>query len=130
MNALLGIDGQVLQKRSTYHKLCEKIQETYERKNADYGDSFTRSLDKRGLVAAIVRMEDKMNRFDTLIDKPRRVGDESIKDTLLDLANYALMTAAYIIDHEKDETAEHDEVDTGHELHHHARTCGSAPDGV
>lgn len=49
-----------------------------------------------GIVASAVRMTDKLNRFKTLIDKPQSQVDESLCDTLLDLANYAVMTARYI----------------------------------
>lgn len=79
-----------------FKDLANTIAETYERKNADYGNSFEKSLDKFGLVAAAVRIGDKINRFENLIDKENLVKDESISDTLLDLATYALMTAMYI----------------------------------
>jgi hypothetical protein len=44
----------------------------------------------------MVRMEDKFNRLTSLLGKPeaeRKVKDESIIDTLLDLSAYAMMTA-------------------------------------
>ena len=87
-----GVEDQVL----SFRVLTNKIADTYEKKNHDYGNSFEKSLDKFGLVAAAVRMGDKMNRFETLINNNAMVNDESIKDTLLDLATYALMTAMYI----------------------------------
>ena len=49
-----------------------------------------------GIVASAVRMTDKLNRFKTLMNKPHSEVDESLCDTLLDLANYAVMTARYI----------------------------------
>lgn len=69
---------------------------TYEAKNHDYGNSFDQSLDKFGLIASVVRMGDKMNRLETLVIKKAQVKDESIKDTLLDLANYAIMTIMWL----------------------------------
>lgn len=75
--------------------LTRETAQTYEAKNADYGNSFDKSLDKRGLVAALVRMEDKMNRLDSLVDKEARV-EESMRDTLMDLANYAVMTVRWL----------------------------------
>lgn len=69
---------------------------TYAAKNHDYGNSFEQSLDKFGLVASIVRMGDKMNRIESLSKKEAEVKDESIKDTLLDLANYAIMTVMWL----------------------------------
>ena len=40
------------------HKLLlQQMHDTYIKKNHDYGDSFSRSFKKYGLVAAMVRME-------------------------------------------------------------------------
>lgn len=70
----------------------------FEKKNADYGNSFEESLEKHGLIAAVVRMEDKMLRLSTLSknESEQLVKDESIIDTLKDLSNYALMTAVWL----------------------------------
>ena len=73
--------------------LLRQIHDTYIKKNHDYGDSFSRSYKKYGLVAAMVRMEDKWNRLDNLASgAEQKVSDESIRDTLLDLAGYCIMT--------------------------------------
>ena len=69
---------------------------TYEAKNHDYGNSFDNSLNKFGLIASIVRMNDKMNRLETLASKKAEVKGESIEDTLLDLANYSIMTVMWL----------------------------------
>lgn len=59
---------------------------TRKAKNADYGSSF-------GLVSAAVRICDKANRFASLADgKKANVKGEALRDTLMDLANYAVMT--------------------------------------
>ena len=79
-----------------FRQKIEKLAEVYVAKNKDYGDSFTRSLDKRGIIASIVRMEDKMNRIDSLYDKPTTEVDESLVDSLEDLANYAIMTTIWL----------------------------------
>ena len=42
--------------------LAEILQE----KNDAYGDSFSRSIDKFGIIAAVVRLEDKFNRLENL----------------------------------------------------------------
>ena len=74
--------------------LANRLVTTYCRKNADYGDSFGRSVEKYGIVAALTRMSDKWNRLENLILKGGKseVADESVLDTLLDLAAYSLMT--------------------------------------
>ena len=78
-------------------ELATQIADTYRRKNADYGDSFGISVRKYGIIAALTRMSDKWNRLENLIlnmDKNSvpNVSDESVLDTLLDMATYALMT--------------------------------------
>lgn len=75
--------------------------ETYVRKNHDYGNSFDKSLDKFGLVASVVRIGDKMNRIESLVQKKAMVQDESIRDTLLDMANYAIMTVMWLDNQKK-----------------------------
>lgn len=77
-----------------HKKLTTYLSSLYELKNKKYGDSFGRSIRKRGLVSAIVRMEDKWNRLDNLvtIKEDGSDTDESLEDTLIDLANYCLMT--------------------------------------
>lgn len=72
--------------------------ETFKRKNHDYGNSFEKSLDTFGLVAGIVRMNDKFERLLSLTrgDKDALVGSESLVDTLEDLSNYAAMAACWL----------------------------------
>lgn len=79
-----------------FNEIVCKMADTYEKKNADYGDSFGQTCNEFGITAAIVRMIDKMNRIKQLSKKDALVTDESIKDTLLDLANYAVMTLVWI----------------------------------
>ena len=65
----------------------------YERKNHDYGNSFSETYRKLGVISATTRMLDKMNRVVSLVTKEQqKVNDESLRDTLIDLANYAVMT--------------------------------------
>ena len=78
-----------------FTNLTQEMAQTYEAKNADYGNSFDKSLDEFGLVASLVRMTDKLNRAKQLSHKEARV-DESMRDTLMDLANYAVMTVRWL----------------------------------
>lgn len=68
------------------------------RKNHDYGNSFEKSLDTFGLVAGIVRMNDKFERLVSLNDpsKDALITSESLTDTLEDLSNYAAMAACWL----------------------------------
>lgn len=83
---------------SEMHKeVLQTLHETYIQKNRAYGDSFNVSCDEFGITAAMVRMSDKWNRLKTLTtnnDIP--IGDESVNDTLLDLANYCILTHMWL----------------------------------
>ena len=77
-----------------HQQIAEELSELYERKNRDYGDSFHISFLEEGMAMARIRPGDKLNRFKTLTRNPdaQAVRNESIRDTLIDLANYAIMT--------------------------------------
>lgn len=65
---------------------CKKI---FEKKNKDYGDAFA----QHGTVGVLVRISDKMSRFTNISKRGLEisVSDETLKDTLMDLHNYAAM---------------------------------------
>lgn len=77
-----------------HKQICMALNALYARKNHDYGDSFHQTFVEEGMAMPRIRLGDKFNRFKTLSRKldSQRVSDESLKDTLLDLANYAIMT--------------------------------------
>lgn len=71
-----------------------KMKDTRKAKNADYGNSFNKSIDKFGYVSAFSRIEDKLSRAMNLIEVGKaEVEDEAIEDSLIDAANYLIMTA-------------------------------------
>lgn len=74
--------------------ICRALNKIYEQKNHDYGDSFHNTFVEEGMAMARIRLSDKLGRFKKLsrADSEQKVNDESIRDTLLDLANYAIMT--------------------------------------
>ena len=79
-------------KVARHRLLCDEINQLYAQKNHDYGDSFHETFLEEGMAMSRIRLMDKLNRFKKLSKSERMVKDESIRDTLLDLANYALMT--------------------------------------
>lgn len=83
-----------------FKEILNRMEETHTQKNHDYGNSFDKSLDADGLLVAKIRLGDKYNRFSSLLKKEAEVKDESIKDTLLDLANYAAMTLRWMEENE------------------------------
>lgn len=90
-------DIYVINTGEAYASVIEELSETYVKKNADYGNSFEKTLDKRGLIPAIVRMEEKMERMEKLWETEETlVEDEDIIDSAMDLANYAIMTAMWL----------------------------------
>lgn len=80
-----------MDKASKHKAICEELNKIYKDKNHDYGDSFGETYKKLGIISAVTRITDKANRLQSLCTKDALV-DESIKDTLMDLANYAIMT--------------------------------------
>lgn len=81
-----------MNKIQVHENICKSLNELYARKNADYGDSFGKSFKEYGLTMACIRLEDKLNRIKSLSKQAAQVSDESITDTLMDLANYSIMT--------------------------------------
>ena len=82
--------------------------ELYSRKNHDYGNSFDKGMDNIGMAYGVGRIYDKMNRLITLTKKEAQVKDESIDDTLRDLACYSMMMLAY---RKKKNKKEHSKID-------------------
>lgn len=75
--------------------ICKELNELYAKKNADYGDSFHLSYLEEGMAMPRIRLSDKLNRLKTLTKQAQaeqKVKTESVRDTLIDLANYAIMT--------------------------------------
>ena len=93
-----------MDKIQAHKAICEELNKIYAKKNSDYGNSFGETFDKLGIISAVTRISDKYNRLASLCTKPeeeRKVKDESITDTLLDMANYCIMT---VIEMNKDTT--------------------------
>lgn len=88
---------------SKFMDITDSMAKTYAAKNHDYGNSFEQSCNKFGIIASVVRLGDKMNRIESLVAEKAEVKDESIKDTLLDLASYCVMTLMWLNKTNKEE---------------------------
>lgn len=77
-------------------KISEMQASIYQKKNADYGNSFDQSMDEGGLQVSLIRMGDKIRRISSLRSQDAKVVDEKLEDTFIDLANYAMMTLLWI----------------------------------
>ena len=82
------IKKQNMDRVSQLKQIQSEALELFIKKNADYGDAFA----KFGLIGVLMRIEDKIQRALSITKNGiNLVDDESIKDTLLDLHNYAAM---------------------------------------
>ena len=76
-----------------YQTIINNLEDTYKRKNSDYGNSVGDTYEKFGDISFLTRITDKYNRILSLADKGEcgEVKDEALEDTILDLANYCLL---------------------------------------
>lgn len=83
---------------SKHEDICRELTALYTAKNKDYGDSFHLTYLEEGMAMSRIRLSDKLSRFKTLSRQnvTAQVPTESIRDTLMDLANYAIMTVMEI----------------------------------
>lgn len=80
-----------------HKRLCDALNRIYDKKNHDYGDSFSKTYKELGIISAVTRITDKYNRLVSLArGAEQKVREESIRDTLLDMANYCIMTVMEI----------------------------------
>lgn len=77
----------------SFKDVLDKLNSIYEAKNKDYGSSFDKTFEEFGTTALLIRLSDKYNRLVSLHknNNQNEVKDESFSDTLLDLANYAIL---------------------------------------
>lgn len=74
--------------RAITNKMCN----TFEVKNSDYGNSFHKLFEECGMTYAYGHLAEKLERINSLRKNEAKVKGESMKDSLFDLANYAILT--------------------------------------
>lgn len=85
----------------SFRAIQDKLVNIYAKKNHDYGDSFNEGCNELGVGYAFSRIFDKTKRFQTLAkgimnnNLSIEVQDETIEDTIMDLANYCMMYLAW-----------------------------------
>ena len=77
--------------KKEHKKLCDLMHETYIKKNTDYGNSFSNLYADYGSIISEIHLREKFDRFKQLRTSQAMV-NESIEDTLMDLANYCILT--------------------------------------
>ena len=90
-----------------YQTIINNLEDTYKKKNSDYGNSVGDTYEKFGDISFLTRITDKYNRILSLADKGEcgEVKDEALEDTILDLANYCLLWLV-----EREYAGQHEEV--------------------
>lgn len=80
-------------------KVLHEMFELYKKKNADYGDGITKNLNsyKIAFPSYLFRIKEKAERCLSLQENGEaQVQDEKLTDTLLDIANYAVILVAWL----------------------------------
>lgn len=93
----------MLNESNPFKDYTNHLAKTLQEKNDAYGDSFTKSVDKFGKTVIAVRLSDKFNRICNLIERGElKENDESLEDTLLDMAGYSILALKYLKEHKND----------------------------
>ena len=75
--------------------ITNEMKNVYEIKNKNYVNSFSEQFKEYGLTSVCIRLDDKIRRLKSLNNQTKNgsvdVDDESVRDTLLDLANYSIL---------------------------------------
>ena len=86
-----------------FKKYTDHLADILQAKNDAYGDSFTKSVDEDGLLVLKIRLGDKFNRISELIkNRKLKENDESLEDTLLDMAGYSILGLKWLKEHENE----------------------------
>jgi hypothetical protein len=80
----------VIDKAKMFREIVNEMADLYEKKNANYGDSFGQLFDALGPISGLVPLHNKLDRATSLI-KGNKNNFESLEDTFKDLACYAIM---------------------------------------
>ena len=87
----------------TFESVLDEMRDLHAKKNKDYGDAFHKSFEEFGVTAGVVRLNDKMERVKSLVKNGKaEVKDESLLDSLKDMASYAVMLYVELKNKEND----------------------------
>ena len=81
---------RMLKKIDRFKAITSQMADLYAKKNRNYGDSFGKLYSDLGPISGLVPLHNKLDRATNLL-KGDKNHFESIKDTLIDLANYSIM---------------------------------------
>ena len=87
-----NVGGCMMDKNHKKHRqLCNDLNNLYITKNKEYGNSFTDTYEKLGIISAVTQILHKTNRI-VEVSTEQELVHESLENNLIDLANYCLMT--------------------------------------
>ena len=84
-----------------FKEITDKMFDTFKAKKHDYGSSFSNLFKECGMTYAYGHMAEKLERVKSLMKDDAKVKGESMKDSLYDLANYAILTIMQLEKKEK-----------------------------
>lgn len=91
-NAVDDFLNQPTDVSAVFRAITNKMCNTFETKNTDYGNSFHKLFEECGMTYAYGHLAEKLERINSLRKNEAKVKGESMKDSLFDLANYAILT--------------------------------------
>lgn len=91
-NAVDDFLNQPTDVSAVFRAITNKMCNTFEAKNTDYGNSFHKLFEECGMTYAYGHLAEKLERINSLRKNEAKVKGESMKDSLFDLANYAILT--------------------------------------
>lgn len=92
LNAVDDFLNQPTGVSAVFRAITNKMCNTFEAKNTDYGNSFHKLFEECGMTYAYGHLAEKLERINSLRKNEAKVKGESMKDSLFDLANYAILT--------------------------------------
>ena len=81
--------------RLNFEVITDEMADTYVKKNAMYGNSFENLLNQLGDVSGVTQIAHKSNRLISLVQGTDN-NAESMRDTLMDMANYCVMQVMWM----------------------------------
>lgn len=84
--------GSGKEKPIQFSGILKEMQELYLKKNHDYGNSFSETIQEFGFTPAIARINDKLKRVKQMVGRKPMQIKESMRDNLIDIANYCILT--------------------------------------
>ena len=98
MELVINIDDNLYTREvNEFINETEGLVDLYAKKNNDYGNSFDKGMDNIGMTYGVGRIYDKVGRLVNLTKHPNNQQvNESVDDTLKDLACYSIMMLRYL----------------------------------